>query len=430
MAKVYISFLGIGSYKKEKDIFEYDPAIYELDGKSSSRTEFVQAAELELLGADRFDRVIIVATQKSFDTHFAALRQRLEDVGAKNITHLIIDDDMSAEGQWSWFEQILDHIEPGTRLTADLTHGFRSFPIVFSTAMNFLQKAKNIELEAVYYGAYDANRNLVPIVNMREFYVINEWAEAVSRLVEDADARKLAKVTETTPGFQAGELNDPELVAVFQDLTNAIRNVDVNNVAAKANAALELIQEKEKRASVTGKLLVKLVMDKFSSLTTLEPLSGLYDKAYFAVQLEIIRILLEHKLFMQAYTAMRELIGSIGMIGLDKVKVGNADGRGKRKFFAEVFVNMFQFEEDEWKFKGEMEWTKEKLLPYYNKLRSLGIEEKLREFSTELADYRNGFDHAWTQKAMAPADVEEMGFQMYGKLREVVSLLGKNNLLS
>ena len=430
MASVFLSFLGLGSFKKEKGKYEYDPTIYELNGQKSKETEFVQVAEIEILGAEKFDKIVIVATQKSYDSHFDNLKRQLTTAGAENISHIIIGEDMSPEGQWEWLERTLDFIDPGDELTVDLTHGYRSIPIVFSAAINFLQKARNVTLQSVHYGAYDKAKDLgfAPIVDMKDFYIINEWADAVSRLVEDADARKMAEVAEKTSGFQAGELNDEGIIRIFQDLTNTVRNVDVNNIGEKANAAIRLIKAKEKEASTTGKILLKLVMDKFTSITTEEPMSGKYDKPYFMLQLEIIRLLLEHKLFMQAYTVMREFIASVGLIEIKKAKTLTSKGRDQR-FKGEVFVNMFQFPEDKWIFIGENEAIAQKIMPYYEKLKHLGIEPILRSFASVLAEYRNGFDHAWTRKPEAPDDLEEKGQIFFEKLGEVVNLLNKNGIL-
>jgi CRISPR-associated DxTHG motif protein len=191
MAKVYLSFLGLGFKNHKTGQYKYDSTIYELNGKKSKETEFVQVAEIGILGVSNFDKIMIVVTQKSYNAHFNNIKHQLCELGANNIISLIIEENMSASGQWKWFEQILEHIYYDDELTIDLTHGYRSIPIVFSTAVNFLQKAKNITLKAVYYGAYEKNKKLVPIIDMKDFYIINEWAEAVSRLVEDADARKL-----------------------------------------------------------------------------------------------------------------------------------------------------------------------------------------------------------------------------------------------
>lgn len=429
MAKVYLSFLGLGFKDQKTGQYKYDCTIYELNGKKSKETEFVQVAEIGILGVSNFDKIIIVVTQKSYDTHFGNINHQLCELGANNIMPLIIAEDMSAEGQWEWFEQILEHIDYDDELTIDLTHGYRSIPIVFSTAVNFLQKAKNITLNAVYYGAYEKNKELVPIVNMKDFYIINDWAEAVSRLVEDADARKMAEISRKAPEFQIKDLADEDLIKSFEALTNMVRNVDINNVADRVNAVIKLIEEKIRNASVTGKILLKMVINKFISLATKEPVSWRYDKSYFHVQLEIISLLLDHKLFMQAYTVMRELIGSIGMIEIEKAKVNSADGRKLRRRFAEVFVRMLQKEEDGWIFEGQAKKDKEKMMPYYQKLKSLGIESILRQFTKNLVNYRNGFDHAWTSKNKAYPDIGKKGYQFFENLKDVVRRLEKNNIL-
>ena len=429
MGNVFLSFLGLGFKNQKTDQYKYDSTIYELNGKKSKETEFVQVAEIGILGVSNFDKIIIVVTQKSYEAHFRNIDHQLRKLGANNIISLIIEEDMSASGQWKWFEQILEHIYYDDELTIDLTHGYRSIPIVFSTAVNFLQKAKNITLKAVYYGAYEKNKKLVPIIDMKDFYIINEWAEAVSRLVEDADARKLAEISRKAPEFQVEDFSDEGFVKSFEDLTNTVRNVDINNVADKTNTTIKLVEEKMQDASVTGKILLKMVVNKFVSLATKEPVSGRYDKSYFHLQLEIISLLLDHKLFMQAYTVMRELIGSIGMIEIEKAKVNSADGRKLRRRFAEVFVRMLQREEGGWIFEGQNKKDKEKLIPYYQKLKSLGIELILRKFTKDLSDYRNGFDHAWTSKNKAYPNIEEKGYYFLGKFKKVVRLLEENKIL-
>ncbi len=83
MRKIYISFLGLGSYDHVNKTFRYHPTTYELNGKTSSMTEFIQAAELEILGADQFDNVFIAATQASYDANFSRLEAQLKATGAE-----------------------------------------------------------------------------------------------------------------------------------------------------------------------------------------------------------------------------------------------------------------------------------------------------------------------------------------------------------
>ncbi|MDY6822373.1 MAG: TIGR02221 family CRISPR-associated protein [Thermodesulfobacteriota bacterium] len=418
MRKVYLSFIGATDYK---------PTIYNINDTLASENIYVQCAELEILGSDYFDVCYFVMTPTSRDKHFDALSSRLSGMGITNIVPIEITEELEAEQQWSWFETILTKIDSNDAITIDMTHGYRIVPIVFSAAINFLQKAKNITIEAVYYGAYEKNKDVSPIIDMKEFYIINEWADAVSRVVEDADARKLAAMAGKTADFQAGELNDDQLIDALEDLTNTIRNVDIHNLSAKAGTTLKLIETKKESASATGKLLLDLVMDKFVALTTDEPATGRYDKSYFLMQLKIINLLLEHKLFMQAYTVMREFVGSIGLIEIKKAKTTNETGR-KQRNKAEIFVRMLTYEENNWNFENN-DPLYNRVKPFYDKLKNHGVDQKLRAVCKKLPDYRNGFDHAWTSKPAAYEDIEEKGRWFSDELEQTILFLEQYGLL-
>lgn len=427
MRRVYLSFLGLGA--KIDDDYDYRQTVYTLNGKLSRRTKFVQAAEVELLGPESFDEILIVATEESKKRHFEILEKELTNLAARNVTCALVQEDMSAEGQWGWFEVVFNHIHHGDRLTVDVTHGYRAIPIIFSTAIHFLQRAKGIKLDGVYYGAFEKNPSQPPIVDMKDFFLINEWAEGVSRLVEDADARKLATLAGETPQFQAGELNDPSLVKLLEDLTNRIRNVDMHNVCSVVERMLAEIKAKEVKSSAVARILLMLVEDKYSPLLGRSTWTGRYDSGYFHGQLAFIRLLLDHKLYMQAFTAMRELIGSIGLIGNAKARHGNAEGR-KQRDKAEVFVSMIQFVESEWSFNGGKEEQKKSLEALYKRLEEAGVCEILRERLVELVKYRNGFDHGWTAKPESFKDIPQRGEEFYSALHTAIHELEKHHFLS
>jgi hypothetical protein len=392
-----------------------------MNGKNSHPTAFVQVAEMELLGGADFDLVLIAATQLSYEAHFASLSEQMGYHGAKPVV-VILEEDFSEQGQWSWFEKILRHIEPHDRLTVDMTHGYRSTSIILSAAINFLQRARNVILDGVYYGAFEKDKELSPIVDMKAFYDINLWADAVGRLVDDADARKLAEVAEQGHGVQVKELKDEALIDIFGKLTNVIRNVDVNNVAPVARNAMNILSKKRPTASITGKILLDLVIDKFVILSASAGPIGVYSKDYFDIQLAIVRLLLDHKLFMQAYTVMREFVASMGMVGVEGVKLGSSKGRKKRKRYGDVFVNMIQFERNEWHF-NEKQDAADNLKPFLDQLQTIGVESILRGFFKDLVDYRNGFDHAWTCKSAAPDDVADKGIRFLADLERAVTIM-------
>ncbi len=417
MRRIYISFLGIGNYS---------PARYHIDGRVADESMFVQRAELQLAGRGYFDQIFIVMTKSSKKKHFISLKEELKGIGIDEMNEIIITEELEPKDQWEWFEEILKHINYGDELTVDLTHGFRIVPIVFSTALNFLQKVKKIHIKSVYYGAYEKDKNLSPIVDVKEFYIIHEWADAVLRLAKDADPGKLGKVAQESDGAVLSEFDDPALVKAFDDLTMALKNIDIHNVAQKASVALDLVAKKEKSASVTGQILLDLVKKKFTALISEKTFTGQYDYDYFNLQLEIINLLIEHKLFMQAYTVMREMLGSFGLIRMQEMKsgakIGNKNGRRQRRK-ADIFIRMLQNDEETWNFKEHEQKSLKKLEPLYRDMKKDGIIQQLKDQTNQLVDYRNGFDHAWTSKATMLDDIEKQAKQFYDNLKNIVELL-------
>lgn len=437
MRKVFLSFLGRGSYDEKTKKFRYLETRYRLNGKLSDKTEYVQVAELYLLGKS-FDQIFIVATEQSHQDHYASLKEQASDYG-KHFREILIEESMDAEGQWAWFEKIFSAIEDGDWLTVDLTHGYRSVPIVFSTALNFLQKTKNIQIEHVLYGAFEIDRNEPPIVDMRSFFDINLWADAVTRLTEEADARKISKAAEATPSSQFPELHETKLISAFRDVTERIRNVDVNNIAQSAQYVTELIQRSTNQASPGGKVLLHFAENKFSPLALADNEKKSYGNIYFANQAEFIKTLVGHELYMQAFTAMREFLVSIGErhakkqieillqgewkdIKGDKKKKRRANSRD----FADKLIGAFAIE-GEWNFSDRYDEGGKKCLavmePFFNNTEHVVLIEKMKKLCKELKAYRNGFDHAWTRQDGMKADIQEKADQFLRQILELQPLI-------
>ena len=412
MRKVYMSFLGTGDYSETE---------YKYQGKIAGKTKFVQAAEFELLGERRPEAAFILVTALSKEKHFTVLKAELEQFGVSPQA-IEVTEDMSSEGQWSWLETILGLIGEGDRLTIDFTHGYRSLPIIFSTAIHFLQKTRRVLLDHVFYGAFEQNRNCPPIIDMRRFYDINIWTDAVTRLTEDADAAGIAEAFATTDK-QFAELENDTFANACTDVTRRIKNVDINNVADSAHNLLQKLMEMNENSSPGTKMLLDLVQKKFSPLATPctnNPDRTGYGLAYFQVQLHLARLLLDHGLFMQAFTVMREWLSSLVMLYFESREKMNANKRRKRsKRYGGIFFNMLQYHEKDWKFDGK-EKERDRIIPFYNELKEQGVLDELigenKTVAKSLSDYRNGFDHAWLGKAGMQDDFEQQGQEIRDKL--------------
>lgn len=423
MSKVFISFLGKSPYKPEK----YD------NGKLSE-TRYVQSAIIEKHGGAFFDKIRILVTKDSYNQNGAKLKEELEKRLAPDVDFQMvhISDDLIND-QWKWFETILNLVDFQDEVWFDMTHGYRAFSIVLSAALSFIQKTKNIQLMAVYYGAYEAPGR--PIIDMKGFYQINQWADGVSDLIDSADTSKLAMLSENTGIDTFSALRDQSLISALNDLSHIIKNVDVNNIAEKAGKALDLIAEKRKSCSGADSQLLELVMDKFSSLAQSCPPSGKYDSSYFSTQLAFIELLNRHGFYMQSFTVMRECIGSIGVLGAKekhKRNMNNDDGRKGRRA-AEVFLIMVQYKEEKWAFKEDRLAFKDMLKPFYDTLVELGIMEKFRSIIKTLVDLRNGFDHCWTsagpKKRELLEEVQVHAENCHKILAQIIGELRKNQII-
>lgn len=434
MAKIFISFLGTGSPHAKADEPGYDVLNYRFEGEQEGYvTRFAQRAIIEKHGITSFDRICLMMTAESSAKHRDLLLDELLSIGGRPeqfVEDTSITTNQSTEQQWEWFDALQRLINDGDEVVFDFTHGFRSVPIIFSTAISFLQKVKQFRLLNAHYG-YLIERGQVDepgsgeIIDMTNFYRINEWADGVSRLVDAADASGLASLAEQeTQGFAA--LNDPQLVAALNELTGLVKNIDVNHVAEKADVALKLVLAKREDCSGADRQLLDMVVAKFSQLAI--DTSGLYDVNYFSLQLVLSEILIKHRLHMQAFTVMRECVASIGMLAMPSTlaneEMTSKQGHNHRHIYSGNFVGLCQYGKQHCRVNSKQLNTHRRyVLPFYERLEKEGIAQLLSVFVRDLSRYRNGFDHAWTSMTGVPDDVDIKARKFLRALRKVIEQL-------
>ena len=341
--RVLVTFLGANSYTEVAYFLDGDGATGE-----TCRTPYVQEALLKLLPKGSVDRVVLLHTATSKKLNWEredGLKSRFERLGFAdergNLKLIKASETLSSEKYWEWFQELLASIGDRDTLLCDMTHGWRIMSIALSSALHFLQRTRSATLEAVYYGVWDKGlTEPFPIVDARAFFHINEWADAVARLVDEADARKLARLAEQQESFHFQGLADPELNERIAAVTRALRNVEANGVAEATRRALEAIARKKATARGAELILLELVERKFGGLGSAEPVSGRYDTAYFRTQLAFVRALFEHELWMQAFTALREATASVALAGTE-TKIDSKKGRDARKN-CDAFFNTLQ----------------------------------------------------------------------------------------
>ncbi|MBR5950240.1 MAG: TIGR02221 family CRISPR-associated protein [Actinomycetaceae bacterium] len=190
---VFISFLGTGNYVA---------CNYRLGHRTSANVRFIQSALLELVPSDGM-RALVFTTPKAAQTNLPALQEECRQRSLPAPESVAIPDGGSEEELWEIFRIVGDAIPECSRIIFDITHSFRSLPLLMTLLLNYLRITKRVEVEACYYGAFEKlgflndvqnmpldERN-APVFDLTPFFALNDWAQAISHYLDYGRADNL-----------------------------------------------------------------------------------------------------------------------------------------------------------------------------------------------------------------------------------------------
>ncbi|MBX7223833.1 MAG: TIGR02221 family CRISPR-associated protein [Blastocatellia bacterium] len=176
-----ITFLGTGDYKE---------TTYEYQGRKV-QTKLFPVALAEFIPPTE---VLAVVTGAAKTKWLGPLSDELGKVG---ITTLPIDipDGHSVDDLWKIFDSITEHLNEGESVLFDITHSFRTLPFLSFLAASYLRVAKNIKLEGVFYGAWEARQNDVsPVFDLTPFMSLLDWTTATDTFNKTGNAFSLSSL--------------------------------------------------------------------------------------------------------------------------------------------------------------------------------------------------------------------------------------------
>lgn len=183
---VVVSLVGTGAY---------EPVTYRWDANGRSyRTEAIAEALAHIFEATQ---VFVLATARAQQSrNLAVLRDRLGD----RLAVVSIPDGTSQEELWEIFDRCTESIPTGSRVVLDITHAFRSLPLVVVGAVAYLQRTRRVEIARIVYGAYEAKdaSGCVPIFDMTLLVDLLEWIVSAEALQRRGDATLLARQLQQT----------------------------------------------------------------------------------------------------------------------------------------------------------------------------------------------------------------------------------------
>ena len=178
-----LSFLGTGNYQE---------TTYQLGDKRCT-TNLMPFAVQQFFEPEQ---LFVAQTKEASNTHGESLKAKCA------YSPIDIPSGRTADELWQIFTTIANAIPENARLVIDVTHGFRSQPIIVLAIALYLQTAKNITIEKIIYGAFDGRRNdnIAPVLDLTPFLEIANWASATEQFLKYGDATRLKDQLRATQG--------------------------------------------------------------------------------------------------------------------------------------------------------------------------------------------------------------------------------------
>jgi CRISPR-associated DxTHG motif protein len=222
-----LTFVGPNTYNQTT--YVWDVHRYE--------TEFIAEALALWLP---FDKVVVFLTEKAkAGTNWTQLSQRLQKWDVQEVP---IPDGRTEEEVWEIFDRVVNSVEQEDEIAIDVTHAFRSLPMVLLAVAAFLREVKQVQVKHIFYGCYTQGEPESPVIDLNLLLELLDWMEATRRFKETGDARWIGQaLKDTHNGLRREKKGEPtELKGAGDRLITLSQALHLARPIEAANAAQQL----------------------------------------------------------------------------------------------------------------------------------------------------------------------------------------------
>ncbi|MDD7388773.1 MAG: TIGR02221 family CRISPR-associated protein [Lachnospiraceae bacterium] len=185
----FISCLGFSDYKQT--------CYYMGDKDHASETRFVQKAILDLMPEEeKPQKIFIATTPEAYERNWiskdgvdgleAELKRAYPDIESG---HFMIPRGENEKEIWELFRTVLEYLEEGDEVIADITHAFRFIPMIMITILNYAKTVKNITVKNIYYGQFDSKNTHNPVLSLKLYDQLLDWTQATNTFLRYGNSR-------------------------------------------------------------------------------------------------------------------------------------------------------------------------------------------------------------------------------------------------
>ena len=248
------------------------------------------------------------------------LQARLAALSLKvPIKNVMIPEGKSEREIWEIFQIIFDNLDRGDEVVFDITHSFRSIPMLVMVVLNYAKVVKSVSLKGIYYGAFEVlgtpaevekmplAERLAPIFDMTPFDSLMDWSVAIDRFLGAGDASLVAGLAKegVKPLLAASEGSDVKanqirkVANAMEGFSRSVATCRGKFIAVNAAKLRNLIESCDASRLIPAfQPLLHMVAKKMEIFNGDELKNGLAAAKWC----------LEHNLIQQGFTILREAL--------------------------------------------------------------------------------------------------------------------------
>lgn len=262
-----------------------------------------------------FDQMLVFTTDEACATTWPVLKA----LGDDRIQHIPIPIGKDEAQLWELFITLTQQVEQKDTLIFDITHGLRSIPFLVFLAAAYLKEARDVTIEAIYYGAYELgdekNAKPAPVIDLSGFVALLDWLTATNQFIYTGDARYLAHLL-TKEGAARRSNALKKAGEQLRSLSLAMmlcRPLEVMEEAGKLEGALKMAESDLAQWAQPFGLLADRLQVEYAARALPQPTAPENVAASLRQQLALIRWYLGNNQIIQAMSLAREwIISAVG----------------------------------------------------------------------------------------------------------------------
>jgi len=403
--KIFISVLGTSPYLETRYYFGNKP------NGNEKALRFVQEASISEICQDwnKSDAVRIFLTKDAEKANwvdngnkgfYQGLKTRLDNLGFEfDLQAINIEEGFSEIEIWNVFTTVFDEIEDDAEIYFDITHAFRSIPMLVMVLINYSKFLKNVKVKGIYYGAFEklgpvykvkdmsVAERFAPIIDLTAFSVLQDWTSAASDFVGFGNADKLYELTKK--GIKPFAMEYKGKNETINSINRMITNLPgfISNIETCRGVSITI----NKEGAVINENL-NMINEDF--ISPLKPILQKIEEKVYTFQNEdnlingfnAVKWCIDNDLIQQGYTLLQE--NMISLI-LEELKMDIKNLENRNIVSASFKIKMANIDQADWKGDAGLNVDLTQRI-----LKNSSLVSILAKDYNSISEFRNDMNHA------------------------------------